>query len=191
MNLNIGWIKTIPSPADRQRLKWTDTSCECRQIESDQQVKLLDLRAHVRGEDVAFAVWASLSPQNVPTWMTAWALRMALPQNPTVLDSAETIGAFIWGEVILLSPILNPALTMYQGSRLTLMSPGTGLFKQLLVKLCKSWGRRPGEANSGLLSFRQQYPELTQRRRSVSSCQGKAMKKRSRKWKCEECLREP
>lgn len=140
--------------------------------------QMLDFRAHVRGEVVGFAVWASLRPQNVPTWMTVWALRMALPQNPTILFSAETVRAFIWDEVILLSPIFIPALTMYRGSRLTIMSPGTGLFKQLLVKLCKSWGRRPSEANSGLLSFRQQYPELTQRRRSVSSCQGRAMKKK-------------
>lgn len=140
--------------------------------------QMLDLRAHVRVEDVGFAVWVSLRPQNVPTWMTVWALRMALPQNPTILFSAETVRAFIWGEVILLSPIFIAALTMYRGSRLTVMSPGTGLFKQLLVKLCKSWGRRPSEANSGLLSFRQQFPELTQRRRGVSSCQGRAMKKK-------------
>lgn len=137
---------------------------------------MLDLHSHVWGKDVVLQSEHLFLPKmkRVTTLMTAWAWgwHFLKPHNPV---SPEKVCTFIWGEVISLSSVFIPALTRYQGLHLTLMSSRTWLFKQLLVKFCKSWGQHPSEANSGLFPLRKLYPDLTLRR-TVSSCRGKATK---------------
>lgn len=154
---------------------------------------MLDLRALVWGKDVGFAAGASLPPQNVSTWMTAWALgwhflktpQSSIPQRMFV-HSFEAKW-FYWGQISSLPWQCTEAPVWPQ------WEPEFDHLSSFFWWNCGSpdAGMRVKSTVVSFLSHGEQYPELTQRHSSVLTFQGKAKKKKNRKWKFEACLREP